>query len=233
MRGIYMQIPLPFTLPDYATWEAIYAGPNQMAVHDLRAFSAGEGETFVFVAGELGTGKTVLLQTVCQAVHKRHQVPIYLPLAEVHLYGPAVLEELAQYPYVCIDDLELVVGQGAWEEAVFVLFNEMRTRGHHLLIAADQVPAQLGVQLPDLRSRLQSGLVCSLKRLDDSEWQAALQNLAAYVGLALPDEVAQFLLRRLPRTMDQLYQTFNTLNAASLAEQRKLTIPFVKSVLAV
>jgi DnaA family protein len=50
-------------------------------------------------------------------------------------------------------------------------------------------------------------------------------------GLELPDETAQFLLRRFPRDLPTLFALFDTLDTASLIEQRRLTIPFVKSVL--
>jgi len=50
-------------------------------------------------------------------------------------------------------------------------------------------------------------------------------------GLELPDDTAQFLLRRFPRDLPSLFALLDTLDAASLVEQRRLTIPFVKTVL--
>jgi DnaA family protein len=39
------------------------------------------------------------------------------------------------------------------------------------------------------------------------------------------------MLRRFPRDLPTLFALFDTLDTASLIEQRRLTIPFVKSVL--
>ena len=50
-------------------------------------------------------------------------------------------------------------------------------------------------------------------------------------GLYLSDEVAVFLLNRLPRNSRQLMEALETLDGASLQEQRRLTLPFVKGVL--
>jgi DnaA family protein len=47
----------------------------------------------------------------------------------------------------------------------------------------------------------------------------------------MPDETASYLLRRLPRDMPALFDLLDQLDEASLAAQRKLTVPFVKSVL--
>jgi len=49
--------------------------------------------------------------------------------------------------------------------------------------------------------------------------------------LELTDEVAQYILHRAPRDMKELFLTLKRLDHVSLAEQRRLTIPFVKQVL--
>jgi DnaA family protein len=50
-------------------------------------------------------------------------------------------------------------------------------------------------------------------------------------GLKLSPEIALFLLHRLPRDIHSLVRLVEQLDYASLAAQRKLTIPFVRQVL--
>ena len=71
----------------------------------------------------------------------------------------------------------------------------------------------------------------TLQTLDDAEQIAALQLRATQRGVELPDEVAQFLARRLPRDMTSLCAFLDELDEASLSAQRRLTIPFVRAVL--
>ncbi len=54
---------------------------------------------------------------------------------------------------------------------------------------------------------------------------------ASRLGLQLQDEVAKYLLHRMPRDMHQLFDMLEQLDHQSLAKQRKLTIPFVKQAL--
>ena len=68
-------------------------------------------------------------------------------------------------------------------------------------------------------------------QLKDADKQAALQLRAKVRGLELSDDVAQFLILRLSRDTHVLFSKLGELDAASLAEQRKLTIPFVKKAL--
>ena len=67
--------------------------------------------------------------------------------------------------------------------------------------------------------------------LNDEEKQEALQRRARARGMELNDEVAHYILQRLPRDMNELFNQLQRLDHASLAEQRKLTIPFVKKIL--
>jgi DnaA family protein len=89
------------------------------------------------------------------------------------------------------------------------------------------------LSLEDLRSRLQWGLTYQVHSLTDEDKQQALQMRARARGLELSDDVAQYIIQRLPRDTNELFWQLARLDHASLAEQRKLTIPFVKKVLAI
>jgi DnaA family protein len=71
-----------------------------------------------------------------------------------------------------------------------------------------------------------------LRPLDDADMLAALSCRAAGRGLELPEETASFLLKRIPRDPASVFNLLDRLDEASMIEQRRLTIPFVKSVLA-
>ena len=49
--------------------------------------------------------------------------------------------------------------------------------------------------------------------------------------MSVPREVCAYLLRRYPRGLVYLVELLDRLDQHSLAMQRKITIPFVKSVL--
>ena len=98
---------------------------------------------------------------------------------------------------------------------------------------AQQRPAlYVPVQLPDLASRLTWGEVYQLAPLNDKQKIDVLQKAAYQRGIELPDETANFLFKRLERDMKTLFNALEKLDQASLQAQRKLTIPFVKEILA-
>lgn len=145
-------------------------------------------------------------------------------------YGPEVFDNLEQCELVCLDDLHALAGRPEWEEGLFHLFNRLRDAGRKLLLSASKSPRELGVKLPDLKSRLTLALVFQLHALSDEDKLRALQLRASRRGLHLTDEVGRFILTRGPRSMNLLFDLLDILDQASLQAQRKLTIPFLKEI---
>ena len=78
---------------------------------------------------------------------------------------------------------------------------------------------------------LQSGLLFQLFELSDEDKLAALQLRARQRGFDLPVAVGEFILLRAERELSALMQILEELDRSSLQQQRKLTIPLVKSTL--
>ena len=98
-------------------------------------------------------------------------------------------------------------------------------------MSAHLAPDELDVQLEDLSSRLKSGVTLQMTDYKDSDRRRLLQYRANSRGLYLSDDVALFMLHRLPRDIRLLMGALEKLDSASLQEQRRLTLPFVKTVL--
>ena len=225
------QLPLGLALQDSARFDSYFPGLNREAVSQLQLAASGTGEKLVYVAGARGMGKTHLLQAACHSASQCNRSSTYLPLQELLELAPSILEDLEQLDLICLDDVAAIAGHAVWERAVFDLFNRVRAAGGTLLVAGEQRPDLSGFALPDLVSRLGWGVTYTLKPLADDDVIASLACRAQGRGLELPEDTARFMLRRFPRDLPTLFALFDTLDMASLIEQRRLTIPFVKSVL--
>jgi len=227
---LFTQLPLGVRLREGATFANYYPGLNQDVVRLLQD-AAAQREGVVYLWGGHGTGKTHLLQALCHLTAVEGQALAYLPLREAASLTPEVVEGLEQLPLVIVDDIDAVAADAAWETALFHLYNRIREQGGRLIISGSQSPAAIGIVLPDLRSRLAGGLVLQLHALPDEDKASALRLQARQRGMEMPEEVAAYLLRRCPRDMNALFNLLEVLDRASLAAQRKLTIPFVKTVM--
>ncbi len=197
----------------------------------MKKLVATPATAMILLWGAGGTGKTHLLLAACQAVAARSGQAGYLSFKQVDALAPAVLDGLEALELVCLDDIEWLPGHPAWEQALFHLHNRLRGAGRALLVAGRLSPSALPLGLADLKSRLQGALTFHLRDLDDDEKALALRRRAQARGFELPEEVAEYLLKRIPRDMTALCEWLERLDQASWTAQRKLTIPFVKSVL--
>ena len=154
-----------------------------------------------------------------------------MSMAELLPMGPGVLDSMDEIALVALDDVQLVAGLSEWEEALFHLYNRVQDRNHQLIVSLTELPANIVFVLPDLRSRLQHGLLVQLGVYRDEDRVTILQARAEQRGLMLSDEVAGFIMRRASRRLVDLLGILDTLDENSLQAQRRLTIPFVKSVM--
>lgn len=229
----FQQLSLGIKLDNQATFDNFYA-PNGTPQHLAKMLLQDEGKQYAYLCGSSGTGLSHLLQALCQSHSLRPAsgAAIYLPLKELCDYpAEQVLQGLESSDIVCLDDLEEVAGREEWQEPLFNFFNLCNESGTRLIIAAHTLPDLLEVVLEDLLSRLKSGISLQLVDYKDADLRRLLQHRASGLGLYLSDDVALFLLHRLPRNTHVLMESLEKLDAVSLREQRRLTLPFVKGVL--
>ncbi len=226
------QIPLAVKLKDSATFGTYCAGPNGLAVAYLKSLVERGIGPGCWLWGGAGCGKSHLLQALCGAAAERDRPIAYLPMTQIGPMGPGALEGWSDQEIVAVDDIDTMVGDADLEGALFRLYNDLAERSGALVVASDAPPSGLDFTLPDLRSRLVAGAVFHLAALDEADAIEALQCRADYRGLELPDDTARFLLRRVPRDMGSLCDWLDRLDLASLAAKRRLTVPFVRDVLA-
>jgi DnaA-homolog protein len=226
------QLILPLQPPDACYFENFYAGQNAILLNCLQHFSRKLGEPYLYIWGKTGAGCTHLLQACCHAAQQQGFSVAYLPLSSLKKnHSSEILHGLEWVDMVCIDELENIVGDNNWQEALFHFYNRLQEQARFLLAAAKNPPNQLNLSLPDLISRLASGVLFQVRELNDAERLIALQRRADSRGLELSKEVGQFLLQRLPRDSKALFSALTQLDKASLSLKRKLTIPLVKTIL--
>jgi DnaA family protein len=222
------QMALPLQLADHAVFGSFHPAGNETLLATLRRLAAGDGGGGCWLWGPASTGKTHLLQAVCDSAGDQS---IYVPLAMLAEAGPGILEGLSRRFIVCIDDVDVIAGNDDWELALFKLFNDLQEHGNQLIVSAAAAPRECGFRLPDLASRLSRLPVFQVHALDEAERVAALQLRAGHRGIELPDETAVYLLRRVPRDMASLYAMLDRLDLEALRAKRRLTVPFVRDVL--
>ncbi len=222
------QLPLRMPLRDASRLASFVPSGNEEIFARL---SGGWSQLprVTWVWGRAGVGKSHLLQAACADTAERDDTTTYLDLGAAA--APAMLDGGEAFDLVCLDNLDAVAADAGWNAALFRLYTLLQDGRGRLLVATTTPPAALTFVLADLGSRLRAGAVHQLHELDEPGLVDALQRRAARRGLELTQDAALYLVHRLPREPQVLFGVLEQLDEASLAAQRRLTIPFLREAL--
>ena len=224
------QLPLGLRWPAHQRFEEFRVGANGVAVDLFKRAANEAAQTALFLAGPLGSGRTHLLIATCAAANAVGRSAQYLPLATLR-DADASIRAFGGSDLVALDDVDAIAGDDKAEHALFDLYNRCRGEGASLVFAASAPPAQVGLALPDLVSRLSACTQLMLKPLGEAERRELLRERAAARGIEIDDAVIDWLFAREKRDLASLLGVLDRVDAASLAAQRRVTVPFLRKLL--
>ena len=224
------QIPLQLEPGRLDRFEDFVPGPNQKVLTAIRQLLDEPGAS-LFLWGPEGSGKSHLLNALCHAARGKGLGAFYIALQSLPEAAAAGLDGLQDLDLVCVDDLDSVVGNPAWEQALFRCFNEVRAASGRLVVSSRLSLSSLQFSLPDLQSRLAWGLRMNLCLPDDEGKLQVLQQRARSLGIELPRDVQRYLIRHSKRDMGSLLAMLERLKDAAFVAKRRLTVPLAREIL--
>lgn len=225
------QLPLALRLRDASSFESLVEGPNGAAVASVKAAVSESAQVYIW--GGQGAGRSHILEATVRLAESKGLMAALLPASELRSSPVEVLEGLADFNLLALDDIDKLAGNSHWEEGLFHLYNQLKANAGSFICSASAPPSEAGFLLPDLASRLAAGPVFALQSLEDRQLIDLLIARADIRGLELTEEVARFLVTRCSRQAGDLMVLLDQLDQAALQAQRRLTVPFVKSVLTI
>ncbi len=224
------QTVIPVAVDDGAGLDSFYGAQNQLLLGELRRLLCGKrARPVLYLWGESGCGKTHLLDACCIAARDTGRKNFYIALKQGHaqLGGLVVHRDTL----ICIDDLHQARGCARTQKQIFSLYENVMNAGGGIIVSGNAPLVAIGLALKDLESRLASGGIFNLGMLNDDEKRIALKLRAKQRGFSLEDNVVEFIMSHCRRDTRSLFGLLDKLDGASLQAQRKITIPFVSSLL--
>jgi len=225
------QLPLALRWSAHQRFDSFVTGQNGVAIDLLHRAATDSSAAWLFVAAPSGSGRTHLLIAACSGANAAGRSAQYLSLAALSSPRAAAIRGFGGSDLLAIDDLDAIAGERDAEHALFDLYNRCRAERSTLAFAASAPPAQIGIGLPDLVSRLSSCTQVALKPLDEPARRELLRERALARGIELDDGVIDWLFARARRDLGSLFDALDRIDRASLAAQRRVTIPFLRTLL--
>ncbi len=202
--------------------ENFIPGRNRELLGRLKAMARPDSLDAVYLWGPPGCGRSHLLVAVANLAEERRPC-LALTAAQVddglHLAPGGLL---------IVDDVHELTDAG--QSSLFKTFNAARLTGLSMLMSGPVPPRELQLR-EDLRTRIGQALIFEIKPLTDEEKSAALQRHALMRGMRMDEGLLQYLLRHGRRDLPSLMNVLDTLDNASLEQQRPPTLPLLREVM--
>jgi DnaA family protein len=224
------QLAFPLRLEGLKHFENFHTGANTELVSRLEALVAARGTLGYWLWGQAGRGRSHLLQASCQHAEQLGYRAAYLPL-DLLPRDSLILDGL-ETDLLAVDDVDGWLGDEALEANLMALYQKCLDTGASLIFSAEISAQRCNFALADLGSRLRALAGFEVLAPDDEGLKAVLADTAARQGLELTPGVLDYWLHRSARSLPALLAQLEHLDARALAEQRRVTIPLIKEVLA-
>ena len=204
---------------------------NYALLKSLQAYIHNPETTPFYIHGEAGSGKTHLLHSAANLIRELNgEAVMYFDCESISMSPEILLGEFNSTNFL-LDNIDFWSQNKQGEQSLFNIVEQAKSNQFRLILTAQQSPKNSRFDLADLISRLGSGVVFQLEPLDESGKVQALQKNIKARNLHIDDKVLRYLLTHFARDNHSVFAALETLDRASMVEQRRLTIPFVQKVL--
>lgn len=176
-----------------------------------------------------------LLLTGPEGAGKSHLVQVWAEMSEAKVIAADSLAgrdvSALAGRNVALEDAERLAGNDEAERAAFHLHNLVLAEGGHLLVTAASPPAQWGLALPDLASRMQGTASVVIAPPDEPLLAAVLVKLFSDRQIDPPESLIRYLLPRINRSFAAAREIVVALDEAALSSGKPLGVKLAGEIL--
>jgi DnaA family protein len=223
------QLTFPWNKENKSSFDSFYTTKLNKQLLFLLKNEALKDDLLIY--GAKDSGKTYLLQALCNQFNNQGKSSFFLPVRQAIELSVDILDSLENIELVCIDGLESLVGNKAWEIGLFNLINRSFNSNNRLIFTSANNIDGMNFELKDLDSRLRKIQSHELHSLADDDILYALKHIANLRSIELGFKEAQYLLTYANRNISDLVQILESLDQLSMEMKRRITIPLIKEVI--
>lgn len=207
--------------------ENFIVGPSNQLVHaaaEAVVRKPGNAYNPFFVYGDVGLGKTHILQAVGNAIKERYKdKKVIYTTADRFLsdYIESVKkrtvdrmkEKYQSIDVLIIDDVQFLAGKDQTQTVLYNIFNTLYENNKQIILSGDRPPKELTALEPRLQSRFEWGITVDIGIPDFETRLAILQEKSRAREFILPQEVAEFIAYNLGANVREIEGVLNQIIA--------------------
>jgi chromosomal replication initiator protein len=238
-------VPLGGRVNPEFTFDSFVEGKsNQLAKAAARQVADNPGRAYnpLFLYGGVGLGKTHLMHAVANAMQAKHpQAKVAYVHSErfvsdmVRALQHNTINEFKQayrtLDALLIDDIQFFAGKERSQEEFFHTFNTLLEGQQQVILSCDRYPKEVDGLEERLKSRFGWGLTVAIEPPELETCVAILMSKAEIAHVALPEEVAFFIAKRIRSNVRELEGALRRVAANAQFTDRAITLDFAKEAL--
>ncbi len=230
--------------PDFSFATFVEGKSNQLAKAAAQQVAENPGRAYnpLFLYGGVGLGKTHLMHAIAHLVKARDAEARVAYVHSERFVGDMVraLQHSTMNEFktayrsldaLLIDDIQFFANKERSQEEFFHTFNELLEGQHQVILTCDRYPKEVGGLEERLRSRFGSGLTVAIEPPELETCVAILLTKAQAASVALPEEVAFFIAKRVRSNVRELEGALRRVIANSRFTGHPITLEFAKDAL--
>ncbi|MGB5719581.1 MAG: chromosomal replication initiator protein DnaA [Woeseiaceae bacterium] len=241
----YSGTPLVSRLNTTFTFESFVEGKsNQLARAAASQVGENPGKSYnpLFIYGGVGLGKTHLMHAIGNAMVKNDPGARVSYVHSERFVGDMVrglqhntISEFKRsyrsLDALLIDDIQFFAGKERSQEEFFHTFNALLEGQRQIILTCDRYPKEVNGLEERLKSRFGWGLTVAIEPPELETSVAILMSKAVVEGVALPEEVAFFIAKRIRSNVRELEGALRRVIANYRFTGRAITLDFAKEAL--
>jgi chromosomal replication initiator protein len=217
---------------------------NQFAHAAARAVATNPSRSYnpLFIYGGVGVGKTHLMHAVGRELLDKYPgMRIVYTSSERFMNEmiscfrsdrmPAFHRHYRSADVLLIDDIQVLAGKERTQEEFFHTFNELFDHQKQIVISSDSAPKSTPNLTERLRSRFEWGLMVDIAPPDLETKMAILDKKAEVEGIALPEDVRNYIATKTKSNVRELEGALVKLIAYSEVTGSPITLAMAQQIL--
>ncbi len=217
---------------------------NQFAHAAARAVANSPSRSYnpLFIYGGVGVGKTHLMHAIGRELLNQYPgMRIVYTSSERFMNEmiscfrsdrmPSFQRHYRSADVLLVDDIQILAGKERTQEEFFHTFNELYDHQKQIVISSDSTPKSTANLTERLRSRFEWGLMVDIQAPDLETKMAILDKKAEMEGVALPEDVRNYIATKTKSNVRELEGALIKLIAYSSVTGSPITLAMAQQVL--
>lgn len=219
------------------TFDNFIVGPfNELPQAAAWAAAKNPGQVYnpLFIYGEVGLGKTHLLEAIGNEIVTRNpdQKVRYIPSEKFissvvnsikNQKMPQFKSEFRTIDVLLVDDVQFMAGKEKTQEEFFHTFNVLYEKNKQIVVSSDAPPKAISALTERLRSRFEGGMIADIGLPDFETRVAILESKLQQKQSTLPQEIISFVASNIKNNIRELEGALNCLIAHQKVNDQPLT----------